>query len=75
MPMVRVRAIACSSMPGMSGIELLETMQRRGNALPVIVVSGRVDAAIRKRALAAGALAVVDLAARQKAGLQDKSKG
>jgi len=34
-----------------------------------------VDAAIRKRALAAGALAVVDLAARQKAGLQDKSKG
>jgi two-component system response regulator FixJ len=44
----------------MSGIELLETMQRRGNALPVIVVSGRVDAAIRKRALAAGALAVVE---------------
>ena len=47
-------------MPGMSGIELLETMGRRGNALPVIIVSGRVDAAIRKRALAAGALAVVE---------------
>jgi two-component system response regulator FixJ len=47
-------------MPGMSGIELLETMRRDGNAPPVIVISGRMDAAIRKRALAAGALAVVE---------------
>ena len=47
-------------MPGMSGIELLETMRRGDSTLPVIVISGRMDAAIRKRALAAGALAVVE---------------
>jgi two-component system, LuxR family, response regulator FixJ len=47
-------------MPGMSGIELLETMRRRGDMRPVIVISGRTDAWTRKRAHAAGALAVVD---------------
>ena len=47
-------------MPGMSGVELLETMRRGDSTLPVIVISGRMDAAIRKRALAAGALAVVE---------------
>ena len=47
-------------MPGMSGVELLETMRRGDSTLPVIVISGRMDGAIRKRALAAGALAVVE---------------
>jgi len=47
-------------MPGMSGLELLECMRRRGNRLPVIVISGRSDAATRNRAGAAGALAVVE---------------
>jgi FixJ family two-component response regulator len=47
-------------MPEMSGIELLETMQRDGDMLPVIVLSGRVDTATRNRARAAGALAVVE---------------
>jgi two-component system response regulator FixJ len=47
-------------MSGMNGIELLETLRRGDSMLPVIVISGRVDAAIRKRALAAGALAVVE---------------
>jgi two-component system response regulator FixJ len=54
-------------MPGMSGIELLETMRRGDSTLPVIVISGRMDAAIRKRALAAGALAVVEKPYRGKA--------
>jgi two-component system response regulator FixJ len=47
-------------LPGMSGIELLETMRRRGDMLPVIVISGRIDAMTRNRARAAGALAVVE---------------
>jgi two-component system response regulator FixJ len=47
-------------MPGMSGIELLETLRRGDSTLPVVVISGRMDAAILKRALAAGALAVVE---------------
>jgi two-component system response regulator FixJ len=47
-------------MPGISGIELLETMRRDGAMLPVIVLSGRIDAAIRNRARAAGVLAVVE---------------
>ena len=47
-------------LPGMSGIELLETMRRRGDMLPVIIISGRIDAMTRNRARAAGALAVVE---------------
>ena len=47
-------------LPGMSGIELLETMRRRGDMLPVIVISGRIDTTTRNRARAAGALAVVE---------------
>lgn len=47
-------------LPGMSGIELLETMRCRGDMLPVIVISGRIDAMTRNRARASGALAVVE---------------
>jgi two-component system response regulator FixJ len=47
-------------MPGMSGIELLETMRRRGDMLPTIVISGRIDAMTTNRARAAGALAIVE---------------
>jgi FixJ family two-component response regulator len=47
-------------MPGMSGIELLETVRRDGVTLPVIVLSGRIDAATRSRARAAGVLAIVE---------------
>ena len=47
-------------MPGMSGIELLETIRCRGDMLPVIVISGRTDAMTTDRARAAGALAVVE---------------
>jgi FixJ family two-component response regulator len=46
-------------LPGMSGIELLETMRRRGDMLPVIVISSGIDTT-RNRARAAGALAVVE---------------
>ena len=47
-------------MPGMSGIELLETMRRRGHLLPTIVISGRTDAMTTNRARAAGVLAIVE---------------
>jgi hypothetical protein len=43
----------------MSGVELLETRCRRGDMHPGIV-SGRTDAWTRKRAHAAGALAIID---------------
>jgi FixJ family two-component response regulator len=47
-------------MPGMSGLELLETMRRRADMLPTIVISGRIDAMTTNRARAAGALAIVE---------------
>ena len=47
-------------MPQMSGIELLEEMRRRGETLPAILITGRLDATLGERACAAGALAVVE---------------
>jgi FixJ family two-component response regulator len=47
-------------MPGMSGIELLEAMRRNRAMLPVIILSGRIDAVTRNRARAAGVLAIVE---------------
>lgn len=47
-------------MPGMSGLDLLERLRRRGDMLAVIVISGRPDTATRNRAQAAGAIAMVE---------------
>jgi FixJ family two-component response regulator len=47
-------------MPGMSGLELLEELRERGDKVPVIVVTGRPSPADTARALAAGALALLD---------------
>jgi two-component system response regulator FixJ len=47
-------------MPGISGLELIESMRRQGILFPVIVISGWFDAATRNRARAAGAFALVD---------------
>jgi two-component system, LuxR family, response regulator FixJ len=47
-------------MPGMSGLELLEMLRRRGDTLPVVLITGRPDAATQNRAKAAGALAVIE---------------
>jgi two-component system response regulator FixJ len=46
--------------PQMSGSELLEAMRRRGDMLPVILITGRLDGMVQERARAAGALAVVE---------------
>jgi two-component system response regulator FixJ len=43
-----------------SGIELLEGMRQRGDMLPVILITGRLDATIRDRAAAVGVLAVIE---------------
>jgi FixJ family two-component response regulator len=43
-------------MPGMSGLELQEELKRRGQAIPIIFISGQKDEAIRKRALGQGAV-------------------
>jgi two-component system response regulator FixJ len=48
------------NMPGISGIELLETLRRRGDLHPVIFISGHADSWTRKRAHAAGALAIIE---------------
>jgi two-component system, LuxR family, response regulator FixJ len=48
------------NMPGMSGFEVLEALRRRGDPLPVIIVTARLDGASRNRALAGGALAVIE---------------
>jgi FixJ family two-component response regulator len=48
------------NMPGMNGFELLAELRRRGESLPVIVVTARADAATRSRAQAGGALAVLE---------------
>jgi two-component system, LuxR family, response regulator FixJ len=47
-------------MPGMSGLEVLEELRRRGDRLPVIIVSGHLDGTSRTRALVGGALAVIE---------------
>jgi FixJ family two-component response regulator len=47
-------------MPGMSGLDLLEEIRRRGDKVPVIVVTGRPSAATAARAKVAGALAVLE---------------
>lgn len=47
-------------MPGMNGLDLLEEIRRRGDDVPVIVVTGQPTAANVARAKAAGALAVLE---------------
>jgi two-component system, LuxR family, response regulator FixJ len=47
-------------MPGMSGLEVLEELRRRGDRLPVIIVTSRSDPVTRRRAQAGGALAMIE---------------
>jgi len=47
-------------MPGMSGFELVEKLRRRGDTVPVILISGRPDTAILNRARAAGVFAFIE---------------
>jgi two-component system, LuxR family, response regulator FixJ len=47
-------------MPGMTGLELLETLQARRSKVPVIVITGRSDSFLKERAARAGAVALLD---------------
>ena len=47
-------------MPGMTGVELLERLRAQGNPMPVIVMTGRSDTALKERVLRAGALELLD---------------
>jgi FixJ family two-component response regulator len=43
-------------MPGMSGLELQKELRTRGDEVPIILITGRRDEAIRRRGLDAGAV-------------------
>jgi FixJ family two-component response regulator len=47
-------------MPGMTGLELLEALRRRGYPMPVIIMTGRSDSQLKERASRAGAAALLD---------------
>ena len=47
-------------MPGISGLELVEIMRKRGWSLPVIAMTGRGDGILKERLLRAGAEVVLD---------------
>src|SRR6516162_521637 len=44
------------AMPGMSGLDLQQELKRRGQAIPIIFISGQKDEDIRKQALRQGAV-------------------
>ena len=47
-------------LPGMNGFDLMETMKREKRSLPTILITGRCDNAIRDRAKALGAVALLE---------------
>lgn len=47
-------------MPGMTGVELVEALRARDIRIPVIMFTGRSDAALKQRAMRAGVLIVLD---------------
>lgn len=44
------------AMPGMSGLDLQQELKRRGQAIPIIFITGQKDEGIRKQALKQGAV-------------------
>lgn len=47
-------------LPGMSGFDLMEVLKRQKRSLPTILITARYDGAIRDRASALGAVAVLE---------------
>jgi len=47
------------AMPGMSGLDLQLELKRREQEIPIIIITAQNDDAVRARALAAGAVAVL----------------
>jgi len=48
------------TMPGMNGFEVLAELRRRGNSLPVIIVTAHADSVTRRRAAAGGAVGLIE---------------
>jgi len=44
------------AMPGMSGLDLQQELQRRGEAIPIIFITGQKDEDVRKQAFRQGAV-------------------
>ena len=44
------------AMPGMSGLDLQQELKRRGQAIPIIFITGQKDEEIRKQAFKQGAV-------------------
>src|SRR5215469_13666507 len=44
------------AMPGMSGLDLQLELKRRGQAIPIIFITGQIEVEIRKQALRDGAV-------------------
>ncbi|MEI9993355.1 MAG: response regulator [Rhizomicrobium sp.] len=59
-PDARGCVIADYDMPGMTGLELIAVLRGRGSLLPVIVITGRGDAALEQRVVAAGGLTMLN---------------
>jgi two-component system C4-dicarboxylate transport response regulator DctD len=47
-------------MPIMSGLDLLAELQRRGIDMPAILITGRCDGTLKRRAVAAGVVGVLE---------------
>jgi FixJ family two-component response regulator len=47
-------------MPGMTGLDLLDTLRARGWTEPIILMTGRSDSVLKERAGRAGAVAMLD---------------
>jgi FixJ family two-component response regulator len=47
------------AMPGMSGLEVQEELKRRGQAIPIIFITGQKDEDIRRQALRQGAVKIL----------------
>jgi FixJ family two-component response regulator len=60
----RHRAAGCllidQHMPGMSGLEVIDHLQKEGVQIPAILISGRLDANTRQRAIRLGVRELVD---------------
>ena len=53
-------AIIDQEMPGITGLDVAEALHERGSTLPLIMISGAVRPWLKRRALEAGFLAVVE---------------
>jgi FixJ family two-component response regulator len=62
-------------LPGMSGLDLQEKLKAEGRAVPVLVITAYGDEQVRQRALAAGAIAVLDKPFADRAVLEAVERG